>query len=266
LNEKQLELQHAKRTSENNQTALESTQRSLNATHERTVQLERVKLQMQSQLDQLTQRKEEVERKLSKVEHATAEVALLRQELDLVNGEKRNREQELEHYKAELQLMKQQATDDAKDREIAKLKGQLETANKRILDIQREVDGMFNNVEAKAAAAAKEPEKSSTKDKQIQKMMDKYPGRVPVKCQKADGCKYPDLLKYKFAVHSEMTMQKFLNFIHGKLDLKDTETVSVQVVTPSGSRVANVPMNTVLGDIHQEHQHEDMCLHVQYNY
>ena len=87
----------------------------------------------------------------------------------------------------------------------------------------------------------------------------KYPGRIPVICERAAKTSVPDIDKTKYLVPSDLTVGQFMYVIRKRLELPSVKALFIFV---NGS----IPHNSALmSAVFDEHADEDGFLYVTYS-
>jgi|LakMenEpi03Aug12_release.lakeMendotaPanAssembly.Ray.scaffolds.fasta_scaffold994559_2 GABA(A) receptor-associated protein len=100
-------------------------------------------------------------------------------------------------------------------------------------------------------------------DRQMEslRMLNKYPDRVPVICQRHSkanpDCPYIDKIKYLIPL--DLTLSQFIYVIRKRMTLSSEKALFVFI---NGTIPA---MNALLSQIYREHQDEDGFLYINYN-
>eukprot|EP01006_Ploeotia_vitrea_P014661 TRINITY_DN3991_c0_g1_i1.p1 TRINITY_DN3991_c0_g1~~TRINITY_DN3991_c0_g1_i1.p1 ORF type:complete len:636 (-),score=127.63 TRINITY_DN3991_c0_g1_i1:491-2353(-) len=192
----------------------------------------------------------------------------LNEEKDLLQQSLKMKEEEVESLRAEVGIFKSMMADDEAQKEIRRLRDQLEARNKKILQMEKQVDEITSKMpmaQSQLAAEIGEPSSASTssdtKTKKTSSGMEKFPNRVAVRCTKASDCPYAILDRTKYAVPSEMTVDKFRNFLKGKLNLGQSASLTVTIDGAEGRTVGS----TKMGEVNDICCKDDGCIHMQYN-
>jgi len=93
----------------------------------------------------------------------------------------------------------------------------------------------------------------------MERILEKYPGRVPVYVNKKEGSNIEEITKHKYLVPKEMTMGNFIYVLRKNITLKPSQALFVFV---DNLIVSNSEM---LGEIYNRHKNEDGFLYVIYS-
>ena len=93
----------------------------------------------------------------------------------------------------------------------------------------------------------------------MEKILEKYPDRVPVYVNKKEGSNVQEITKHKYLVPKEMTMGNFIYVLRKNITLKSSQALFVFV---DNLIVSNSEM---LGEIYNRHKNEDGFLYVIYS-
>ena len=63
--------------------------------------------------------------------------------------------------------------------------------------------------------------------KQCEQILQQYPGKIPIICEKDPTCKIVPIEKTKFLINENFTVQQFINLIRTKLKLLDKEALFI---------------------------------------
>lgn len=93
----------------------------------------------------------------------------------------------------------------------------------------------------------------------MQRILEKYPDRVPVYVDKKKESTIEDIEKHKYLVPKEMTMGNFIFILRKNIKLKPDQALFVFVnnIIPSNSEL--------MSTIYDQHKSEDLFLHVIYS-
>ena len=94
--------------------------------------------------------------------------------------------------------------------------------------------------------------------KEAQKMLSKYPERVPIIVEIADGCQLNPITKNKYLAPRDMPMSQFVFTIRKKIQLESSQAIFVLVNNQL------VTSNSQLSKIHEDHKDEDGFLYMVY--
>jgi len=90
------------------------------------------------------------------------------------------------------------------------------------------------------------------------KVMEKYPTRIPIIVEKADGCRLNDIKKKKYLAPRDMAMCQFVFTVRRKIDLEASEAIFLMV---NGQLVQS---SMLLSEIYGNHKDEDGFLYMVY--
>jgi len=90
------------------------------------------------------------------------------------------------------------------------------------------------------------------------KIIEKYPNRIPIIIEKADNCHLNDIDKTKYLVPKDLNMNQFVYIIRKRIKLDNSQSIFFIV----GNNVC--PSNTPLCNIYEEHKDEDGFLYIIY--
>ena len=93
----------------------------------------------------------------------------------------------------------------------------------------------------------------------MEKILEKYPDRVPVYVNKKEGSNVQEITKHKYLVPKEMTMGNFIYVLRKNITLKSSQALFVFV---DNLIVSNSEM---MGEIYIRHKNEDGFLYVIYS-
>ena len=99
----------------------------------------------------------------------------------------------------------------------------------------------------------------SERKEESNRILEKYPERIPVIVLKGSGCKFPDLDKKKFLVPLDLNFGQFIFIIRKRIKLTPEKAIFIFVNN-------TLPRATdTLGKLYQEHKNQDGFLYVSYN-
>lgn len=90
------------------------------------------------------------------------------------------------------------------------------------------------------------------------KIIFKYPTRIPVIVEKANNCDLPDISKKKYLVPKDMTMSQFLYIVRKRIDLEPAKSLFIMINNHL------VPSAKSLGVIYEDDKDEDGFLYMIY--
>lgn len=94
--------------------------------------------------------------------------------------------------------------------------------------------------------------------KESQKMLSKYPERIPIIVEIAKGCELTPITKNKYLAPRDMPMSQFVFTIRKKIQLESSQAIFVMVNNQL------VPGNMPLSKIYSENKDEDGFLYMIY--
>jgi GABA(A) receptor-associated protein len=98
------------------------------------------------------------------------------------------------------------------------------------------------------------------------RILQRYPGRVPIYIEKAKGASgVVDLEKNKYLVPREFTMGQFLFTVRKRLSLKPSEAIFVFVVNGANPQGILANTSTFLSELYNNYADEDGMLYMVYN-
>lgn len=94
---------------------------------------------------------------------------------------------------------------------------------------------------------------------QSEKMLSKYPERVPIICEKAKSCSLDDLVNIKYLVANDMTFGQFIYVIRKYLKLTPEKALYLTInnIIP--------PTSLIISSLYNEYKSEDGFLYIIYN-
>ena len=90
------------------------------------------------------------------------------------------------------------------------------------------------------------------------KITKKYPNRIPIIIEKADGCILKDIDKTKYLAPKDLNMNQFIYVIRKRIKLDNSQSIFFIV----GNNVC--PSNVPLSSIYEEHKDKDGFLYIIY--
>jgi len=96
-----------------------------------------------------------------------------------------------------------------------------------------------------------------------QRMLDKYPDRVPVILDVVHGSQIPVNRKKKFLVPTDLTVGQFVHVVRKQIQLTPEKAVFVFVRDGNGKMVLP-PTSSVMSNIYEFHKDEDNFLYILY--
>ena len=90
------------------------------------------------------------------------------------------------------------------------------------------------------------------------KIIKKYPSRIPIIIEKADKCILNDIDKTKYLVPKDLNMNQFIYIIRKRIKLDNSQ--SIFFIVDNNVCPSNVPLSS----IYEEHKDEDGFLYISY--
>ena len=90
------------------------------------------------------------------------------------------------------------------------------------------------------------------------KILLKYPNRIPIIVEKASKCSLNKIDKHKYLVPNDLNMNQFIYIIRKRIKLDNSQSIFFIV----GNNVC--PSNVPLSSIYEEHKDEDGFLYIVY--
>eukprot|EP00999_Lentomonas_sp_LEN2_P003136 NODE_986_length_1074_cov_72.398099_g942_i0.p1 GENE.NODE_986_length_1074_cov_72.398099_g942_i0~~NODE_986_length_1074_cov_72.398099_g942_i0.p1 ORF type:complete len:123 (-),score=27.29 NODE_986_length_1074_cov_72.398099_g942_i0:604-972(-) len=87
----------------------------------------------------------------------------------------------------------------------------------------------------------------------------KYPDRIPVVCEKAEGSSIPDIDKNKYLVPSELNVGQFVYVVRKRIKLAPEKSVFLFVNN------ALPPTAAIMSQLYESHKDEDGFLYIKYS-
>jgi len=94
--------------------------------------------------------------------------------------------------------------------------------------------------------------------RESQKIMDKYPGRLPIIVQKGYNCPLNDINKKKYLVPKDLNMSQFIYIIRKRVALDKSQSIFLMVSDKL------CPSNTPISTIYEDNKDEDGFLYITY--
>jgi GABA(A) receptor-associated protein len=104
----------------------------------------------------------------------------------------------------------------------------------------------------------KEIHNLNTRKSEAERIIKKYPERVPVICEKV-GIDLPDLDKYKFLVPNDISLAQFMYIIRRRMKISSDKSIFLFVNNNL------IPCSELFKKIYSEHKDEDGFLYISYN-
>ena len=90
------------------------------------------------------------------------------------------------------------------------------------------------------------------------KIINKYPDRIPVIVEKSDKCKLADIDKKKYLVPTDLTVGQFMYVVRKRISLSPEKAIFFFINN-------NIPStNTLMGNIYQQNKDSDGFLYINY--
>ena len=90
------------------------------------------------------------------------------------------------------------------------------------------------------------------------KIMKKYPHRVPVIVEKNNNCKLDDIDKNKYLVPRDLNINQLIFIIRKRINLNSSEALFIMI----NNKLC--PSNTCIGDIYDDNHNDDGFLYIIY--
>ena len=97
-----------------------------------------------------------------------------------------------------------------------------------------------------------------TRQNEANKILLKYPGRIPIIVEKSDKCDLPDISKKKYLVPKDLTMCQFIYTIRKRIELAPSTSLFIMVNNHL------VPSAKGLGVVYEDDKASDGFLYVVY--
>jgi len=91
------------------------------------------------------------------------------------------------------------------------------------------------------------------------KIMLKYPSRIPIIVEKGKGCEFNDIDKKKYLVPKDMNMNQFIYVVRRRISLEPSQSLFLLVNNQLCSS------NVSLFDIYEKHADKDGFLYIKYS-
>ena len=104
----------------------------------------------------------------------------------------------------------------------------------------------------------KEVHNLETRQSESNKIVLKYPGRIPVIVERSRNCELPDISKKKYLVPRDLTMSQFIYIIRKRIQLKSSESLFLMINNQL------CPSNKSLSEIYEKMADKDGFLYVTY--
>merc|ERR1712228_797786 len=99
----------------------------------------------------------------------------------------------------------------------------------------------------------------SKREFEAERIRKKYPDRIPVICEKAEGSDIPDIDKKKYLVPSDLTVGQFVYVIRKRIKLAPEKAIFIFVNNTLPSTAA------LMSQIYKDHKDDDGFLYVTYS-
>ena len=90
------------------------------------------------------------------------------------------------------------------------------------------------------------------------KIMEKYPSRIPIIVEKGNDCQLKHIDKKKYLVPRDLNMNYFIYVIRRRIDLEPSESLFLLVNNQL------CPSNDSISDIYEKHADQDGFLYIKY--
>lgn len=92
------------------------------------------------------------------------------------------------------------------------------------------------------------------------RMLNKYPSRVPIICEKINDSNGPDIKNNKFLVPNDITVGQFMHVIRNQINLPKNEALFLFTnnIIPSNS--------LIIGTLYEQYKSNDLFLYMIYSY
>merc|ERR1712048_1534065 len=103
----------------------------------------------------------------------------------------------------------------------------------------------------KAKSQFKETHPKAKREFEAERIRKKYPERIPVICEKADGSSIPDIDKKKYLVPCDLSVGQFVYVIRRRIKLSPEKAIFIFVnnVLP--------PTAALMSSVYEEHKSDD---------
>ncbi|KAH7817109.1 putative light chain 3 [Monocercomonoides exilis] len=98
---------------------------------------------------------------------------------------------------------------------------------------------------------------------EAEKMLQKYPDRIPVICEKAERSDIPEIDKKKFLVQNDMTIGQFVYVVRKRIKLSPEKAIFVFIDNSIPPTAA--VLSTVYANYKAKHPSDDGFLYVTYS-
>jgi len=96
------------------------------------------------------------------------------------------------------------------------------------------------------------------KMKESQKIMQKYPDKIPIIINKQNNCLLKNIIKNKFLVPKDITMSQFVYIIRKRIKLREHEALFIMINNNL------MPSNMNMGEIYANYKSDDGYLYSTY--
>tara|TARA_Y100001970_G_C14142137_1_gene807761 strand:- start:942 stop:1286 length:345 start_codon:yes stop_codon:yes gene_type:complete len=90
------------------------------------------------------------------------------------------------------------------------------------------------------------------------KILIKYPTRIPIILEKSDNCILNDITKKKYLVPKDLTLQQFIFIIRKKINLDPSQALFIMV----NNKLCPASLN--IGDVYEKDKDKDGFLYITY--
>lgn len=91
------------------------------------------------------------------------------------------------------------------------------------------------------------------------KIMNKYPSRIPIIVEKYEKCTFDEIDKRKYLVPKDLNMNQFTFIIRKRIKLDSSQAIFLMINNTL------CPSNVTVGDIYNEYHNNDGFLYIQYS-
>ena len=90
------------------------------------------------------------------------------------------------------------------------------------------------------------------------KIMNKYPQRVPIIVEKCSNCNLPHIEKHKFLVSKDLTLGQFVYIIRKRIELNPEQALFIMI------NHSLAPNNKTISELYDTHKDKDNFLYITY--
>lgn len=109
----------------------------------------------------------------------------------------------------------------------------------------------------------KETHSISQRTEESERVLQKFPERVPLIVERAESCSLDDVDKNKFLAPSDLSVGQFIYTIRSRMRLDPTTALFLFVVSDGVSKIP--PTSMLLGTLYAENRDEDGFLYILYH-